>query len=180
MIIASKNIVLIGFMACGKTFTSRELAVRLKRERVSTDELIVQREKRSIADIFAQSGEPYFRQLERQVVADLASRQNLIIDCGGGVARDEVNFNALKKTGISFYLYASPEAIFRRTRGTTDRPLLNVSDPLATIKQLLAERDPFYRKADFLIDSNEDNIGKVVDDVLGILSRSAAGGADRA
>lgn len=177
---ASKNIVLVGFMACGKTFTSRELARRLNRERVSTDEMIVEREKRSIPEIFAQSGEPYFRQVERQVVAEVAARDHLIIDCGGGVARDEVNFSALRTSGISFYLYASPEAIFRRTKGKTDRPLLNVSDPLAKIKELLAERDPHYRKADFLIDSNEDNIGKVVDDILQHLPGFTPRGADRA
>lgn len=165
-----KNIVLVGFMACGKTFTSRELAIRLGRERVSTDELIELKENRTIPQIFAESGEPYFRQIERQVVSEVAARQGLIIDCGGGVAKDEVNFSALKRTGISFYLFASPEAVFRRTRGKTDRPLLNVSDPLAKIRQLLAERDPHYRKADFLIDSNEDNIGKVVDDILKIIS----------
>ena len=60
---SSKNIVLIGFMACGKTFTSRELASRLNRERVSTDDLIEKREGMSIADIFAKKGEPYFRQV---------------------------------------------------------------------------------------------------------------------
>ncbi|MBF0387698.1 MAG: shikimate kinase [Candidatus Omnitrophica bacterium] len=170
MILSTRNIVLIGFMACGKTFTSRELARRLDRERVSTDEMIVQLEQRSIADIFAQSGEPYFREVERRVVASVAARQGLIIDCGGGVARDPVNLQALKATGVSFYLQASPEAIFRRTKGKVDRPLLNVSDPLTTINKLLAERDPHYRQADFLIDSNEDNISQVVNAILAILA----------
>lgn len=180
MLNSTRNIVLVGFMACGKTFTSRELARRLNRERVSTDELIEQREGRSIPDIFSQSGEPYFRQVERQAVAEAAGRENLVIDCGGGVARDPANFSALRKSGIIFYLYASPEAVYRRTRGRTDRPLLNVSDPLAKIKELLAERDPHYRQADFLIDSNEDNINKVVDDILDILSNDSPIGADRA
>ncbi|MEI8012153.1 MAG: shikimate kinase, partial [Candidatus Omnitrophota bacterium] len=103
-----KNIVLVGFMACGKTFTSRELASRLGRDRVSTDELIEVREGRVIKDIFAQSGEPYFRRVEHEVVQDCSGRQGLVIDCGGGVAANEGNFNALKATGISFYLYASP------------------------------------------------------------------------
>ncbi len=165
----NKNIVLVGFMACGKTFTSRELAVRLKRERVSTDELIVAREKRSIADIFAQSGEPYFRQIERDVVRECAGRTGLVIDCGGGVAASDENFNALKATGISFYLNASPEAIHRRTQGKTDRPLLNVDDPMSKIQELLARRDPYYRKADHIVDSSEDNIPKVVDEILRIL-----------
>ena len=167
--LGNKNIVLVGFMACGKTFTSRELAVRLGRERVSTDELIEAQEGRAIADIFAQSGEPYFRDVERQVVLACARRQGLVIDCGGGVAVNEANFNALKTTGVSFYLYASPEAIFRRTRGRTDRPLLNVPDPMEKIKDLLARRDPHYRRADHVVDSSEDNIPKVVDEILRIL-----------
>ncbi|MBF0569517.1 MAG: shikimate kinase [Candidatus Omnitrophica bacterium] len=168
----SRNIVLIGFMASGKTLTSRELASRLGRERVSTDELIVKREGRAIADIFAKSGEPYFRQIEREVVADIAGQKGLVIDCGGGVAASEENFTALKKNGISFYLSTTPESVLRRTKGKTDRPLLNVDDPLDKIKQLLAQRDPHYRKADFIVDSNEDNIGKVVDDILNILSQN--------
>jgi shikimate kinase len=164
-----KNIVLYGFMACGKTTVSRELARRLGRERVSTDERIEQREGRSIPDIFAQAGEPYFRQVEREVVAAAAAGSGLIIDCGGGVAASDVNFDALKHNGVSFYLYASPEAIHRRTRGKTDRPLLNVPDPLAKIRELLAKRDPCYRKADFTVDSNEDNINGVVEAILQIL-----------
>ena len=165
----NKNIVLVGFMACGKTFTSRELAKELGWQRVSTDELIEEREGRLISEIFLVSGEPYFRQLEREIVKECASRSGLVIDCGGGVAAHEESFNALNATGISFYLEASPEAIHRRTKGRTDRPLLNVKDPLAKIKELLAKRDPHYRKAHYVVDSNEDNIGKVVHEILHIL-----------
>lgn len=174
MAVSLRNIVLVGFMACGKTSVSRELAERLDRERVSTDELIEQREGRKISDIFAVSGEPYFRRIEREVVESCACKDALIIDCGGGVAVNEENFNALKRNGITFYLYADPQSIYRRTQGKTDRPLLNVPDPLLKIKQLLAQRDPHYRKADFVVDSNEDNIGKVVNDILAIFSRLPA------
>ncbi len=166
-----KNIVLVGFMASGKTLSSMELAERLNRKRVSTDDLIVKREGRSIPDIFRDSGEPYFRKVEREVVNEAASLRDLVIDCGGGVAANEENLKALKKNGIIFYLYASPESVLRRTKGKTDRPLLNVENPLDKIKQLLAQRDPHYRQADFIVDSNEDNIGKVVDDILNILSK---------
>jgi shikimate kinase len=174
MVKTSKNIVLIGFMASGKTLSSQELAKRLGRERVSTDELIESREGRPIPEIFSRSGEPYFRQVERQVVREVSERSNLVIDCGGGVAENEENFRALKSNGISFYLFATPDSIYRRIKGKTDRPLLNVADPLVKIKELLAQRDPHYRKADFLVDSNEDNIGKVVDDILGILQKHHA------
>jgi shikimate kinase len=170
----NKNIVLVGFMACGKTFTSRELAQQLGLKRVSTDELIEEREGRSITQIFLVSGEPYFREREREIVKECAAKSGLVIDCGGGVAADEANFNALNATGISFYLEASPEAIHRRTKGRTDRPLLNVKDPLKKIKELLAKRDPHYRKAHYVVDSNEDNIGKVVHEILYILQTHRA------
>jgi len=169
MSIPLQNIVLVGFMASGKTFTSKELARRLGMERVSTDDLIVDREKMPITDIFAQKGEPYFREIERAVVRECARRRGLVIDCGGGVAAFDENWAALRPNSISFYLYAAPESVHRRTKGKTDRPLLNVDDPLSKIKELLAKRDPHYRKADFVVDSNEDNIGKVVHAIISIL-----------
>jgi len=171
MLKMNKNIVLIGFMASGKTLSSKELARRLKRKRVSTDELIAEREKKSIAEIFAQSGEPYFRKLEREVVHEIAAQKNLVIDCGGGVVTDPENLQALKANGIVFFLEAAPEAVYRRIKGQKNRPLLNVADPLDKIKTLLAERDPHYRMAHHVVDSNDDNIGKVVDDILNILSQ---------
>jgi shikimate kinase len=171
MLKMDKNIVLIGFMASGKTLSSHELAKRLNRERVSTDELIEEREGRTIAEIFARSGEPYFRQLEHEIVREIAVQKNLVIDCGGGVVTNEENLKALKAHGIVFFLEATPEAIYRRVKGMKDRPLLNVADPLQKIKELLAQRDPHYRKAHHVVDSNEDNIGKVVDDILNILSK---------
>jgi shikimate kinase len=171
MLKTEKNIVLVGFMASGKTLSSKELAERLGRERVSTDELIEQKEARSVREIFSKSGEPYFRQLEKDAVRELSARRNLVIDCGGGVFANADNINALKASGICFYLYASPESVYRRTKGKTDRPLLNVEDPLEKIRKLLAERDPHYRMAHHVVDSNDDNIGKVVDDILKILSK---------
>ncbi len=167
--ILSQNIVLVGFMASGKTLSSKEIAIRLGRERVSTDDLIVEHEQMPITEIFAKKGEAYFRDVERAVVRDCAARSGLVIDCGGGVAVFEENWAALKPNGVSFYLYASPESVLRRTKGKTDRPLLNVEDPLSKIKELLAKRDPHYRKADFVVDSNEDDIGKVVNVILALL-----------
>jgi len=83
------------------------------------------------------------------------------------------NFNALNKTGISFYLQASPKPS-STTQGKKDRPLLNVDDPLAKIQELLARRDPHYRKANYVVDSNEDDIGKVVHEILRIIKNHVA------
>ncbi len=164
-----KNIVLIGFMACGKTMVSRQLAGALGRERVSTDEMIEAQEGCSVRDIFSRFGEEHFRSLEQEAVRSCAARKGLVIDCGGGVIMNKENLRLLKATGIVFFLNASPEAIYRRTKGRSDRPLLNVDDPLKKIKELLAVRDPHYRQAQYIVDSNDDDIGKVAHEILHIL-----------
>lgn len=80
-----KNIILIGMMGCGKTTVGRLLAQALGRELVDTDEAIERREGRSISDIFAQEGEPYFRDLEAALCQELAQRDGLAVACGGGL-----------------------------------------------------------------------------------------------
>ncbi len=169
MALGNKNIVFIGFMACGKTMISREVARRLGMRRVSTDELIEEREGLPITQIFARSGEAYFRRVEAAVVKECAALSGVVIDCGGGVAMNEENMQALNATGVTFYLNASPEAIYRRTKGRTDRPLLNVPNPLARIKELLAVRDPHYRKAQHVVDSSNDDVARVAHGILLIL-----------
>lgn len=167
----NKNIILIGFMASGKTKASKEIALRLERRRVSTDELIAQKQGSSIKQVFEEKGEKYFREIESAVVKECCLLKNIVLDCGGGVVLNEENMKFLKESGIVFYLFASPENIFRRTKGRTDRPLLNVENPLEKIKELLASRDPYYRQADYLVDSNQDNIERVVDEIISIYSQ---------
>ena len=96
----NKNIALVGFMGCGKTAVSRLLSKHLRSQLVSTDELIIQREKLSIAEIFTAKGEPYFRELERKIIAELAQETGLVIDCGGGIALQEENIKNLKHIGF--------------------------------------------------------------------------------
>ncbi len=158
-----KNIALIGFMGSGKTTVACALAKKLQRKLVSTDEIIVKAEQCSIADIFALKGEAYFRGLERKVVAQLAQEINLVIDCGGGIVLQEENMVHLKKQGIIVYLKASIDVLHERTKKETHRPLLNVSDPQAKIKELLLKREPFYANADYTIDTSEKSVSEVVD-----------------
>lgn len=151
----SKNIVLIGFMGVGKSLAAQHLAVKLQLEVVSTDDLIVKQEGRPITEIFKDKGEAYFRALETQVVRALADRQNIIIDCGGGIALNSENIEHLKKNGIVFYISADADEIYKNVKDQKHRPLLNTPDPKGQIEALLATRRPYYEKAaDYIIDGN--------------------------
>lgn len=162
----NKNIILLGFMGSGKSCTSQKLGDLLKREVVSTDKLIEQKEGKTIADIFKEKGEAYFRQLEREIVSTISSQRNRIVDCGGGVVADPVNIEALRKNGTLIYLSASPEFLYKNIQRTKKRPLLNVENPLAKIRELLAQREKFYQKADIILDTNNKTIDEIAGDVL--------------
>ncbi len=167
------NIVLIGFMGAGKSLLSQRLSVRLNWTVLSTDDLIVKREGRPITDIFAQSGEPYFRAVEKKVVSDIARKDEIIIDCGGGVVLDPENLAVLKQKGVVFYLSATPEKIYQRIKDQTHRPLLNVPDPLARLEELLAKRQAFYEQADYTIDTNDNDWQRVCEEIEMIMSERA-------
>ena len=157
-------------MGAGKTVAANELAKRLKRMVFSTDLLIEQKEGKSIAEIFKVNGEDYFRRQEEAVVADLSKKDNLIIDCGGGVFLNPKNRKSLKKNGLTFYLAASPEVVHQRTRNSRQRPLLNTSDPKKVIKDLLAKREQFYKQADHTIDTDGKTNEQVCNEIEEILS----------
>ncbi|MCB8926132.1 MAG: shikimate kinase [Ardenticatenaceae bacterium] len=131
-------------MGTGKTTVGKLLAARLQRPFLDTDALIVERDGRAIADIFAQDGEAAFRALERTVARELAQQQGLIIATGGRLMLDEANAAALSATGRVFCLTAVPETILVRVQGNAKRPLLNVPNPAQRIAELLAERREGY------------------------------------
>ncbi|MBU0468836.1 MAG: shikimate kinase [Candidatus Omnitrophica bacterium] len=170
MRVDNKNIAFVGFMASGKSSVSKELSLALDKEMVSSDDLIVEKEGRSIKDIFERSGEEYFRKLEVDVIQEVSKKENVIIDCGGGVVMNPVNVENLKKNGVLVYLSISPELVYARIKGTKDRPLLNVEDPVAKIKELLEHRRPFYEKADFIIKVDNKVIGEVCQEILELLN----------
>jgi shikimate kinase/3-dehydroquinate synthase len=138
------NIVLTGFMGTGKSSVGRLLAARLGYGFVDTDELIVARDGRTIADIFRESGEETFRQWEATIAQELSQAEGLVIATGGRLMVDEVNAAALQQNGRVFCLTAEPEEIIARLDGDERRPLLNVADPAAQIRRLLAARKEAY------------------------------------
>ena len=148
-----ENIALIGFMGTGKTTVGHALASLLHFQMIDTDEWIEKRAGLTISQIFEQHGEPTFRQYEREVVAQLGNRTRLVIASGGGLAANAANLASLKEHALVVCLWASPEAIWQRVRHQSHRPLLQDPNPLAKIIRLLAQREPFYRKADVLVNT---------------------------
>jgi len=156
-------------MGAGKTVVGQALANRLGLGFLDLDEVIEQREKRPIAQIFQESGEAYFRQLEKSLVTEFSRKENLVIACGGGVVLDQDNIINLKQKGIVVYLKAGPEVILERTKGYLYRPLLNVPDPKKKIEELLNFREPLYQQADFIVDTSMKDISQVVEEIIKII-----------
>lgn len=167
-----KNIVLVGFMGTGKTAVAKMLARELNLTYVSIDALIEEREKRPIKDIFRDSGEPYFRKLEKDVVREVSAKCSQVIDTGGGVVLDQENMDALRSGGTLVCLWASPETVHERTSRAKNRPLLNVEDPLERIKELLDIRRPYYEKAVFHVRTDGESVSGVVNKIKNILQES--------
>jgi len=156
------NIILVGFMGAGKSVVGKKLAAKLNKDFVESDDMIEAREKMPIRDIFEKKGEPYFRRVEKEVIKEASSRKNVVISAGGGAIVDEENFNNLKNSGTLICLKASPDTILKRTKDLKTRPLLNVPDPKKRIEELLKKREPYYNKANFIIDTDNLSIEQVV------------------
>lgn len=167
-----RNIVLVGFMGSGKTTIATAIANKLNMRYVSTDDMIEEREKRTINEIFTKLGEEYFRDRESAVIKEVSGMDNVVIDAGGGAVLREENVSALKSRGILICLTADEETIMERTKKYKHRPLLDVEDPKRKIRELLARRAPFYAKADYTIDTGKLTIGQVVDKIIEIVEKA--------
>ena len=160
------NLALIGFMGTGKSSVGRFCAAHLRYELVDTDDLIEKRVGKPITEIFAQEGEAAFREIERQLVAEMTTWRRTIIATGGGLAANEANLASLKEHSLVVCLWASPEEIWERVRDQAHRPLLQGPDPLGKIRALLEQRTPFYRQADVLVNTGMRSAREVAQQVL--------------
>ncbi len=153
----NKNIALIGFMGSGKTLVAKKLGELFDWEVISIDALIIEKEGKAIGDIFAESGQSYFRQLEKDFLKQAVERQSVIIDGGGGIILDEANRTLLKEKCVVIHLSASADVIYERIKDETHRPLVNVDDPKTKIEELLEKRQSFYAQADYVIKTDHKN-----------------------
>jgi shikimate kinase len=150
---APHNLALIGFMGTGKTSVGRLVADRLQFDFLDTDDCIETKAGKTISRIFAEDGEVAFRKFELEVVQSFEPRRNIVIATGGGLAANPGCLASMKAHALIVCLWASPETIWDRVRHQTHRPLLLTEDPQGRIRQLLAQRDPFYRQADLLLNT---------------------------
>lgn len=148
-------------MGTGKSSVGRALAYHFRFDFVDTDELIVKLAGKSISEIFEQDGEPTFRKLESEIVSELYQLSGAVISTGGGLGADGDHLANLKAHALTVCLWASPDTIYERVRQSSHRPLLNLEDPLARIKELLGERQSVYKKADLLISTELRNVKEV-------------------
>ncbi|MCD6506286.1 shikimate kinase [Candidatus Poribacteria bacterium] len=162
------NIILVGFMGTGKTAVGRKLSHILRYPLIDTDDLIEEEIGVSIPEIFNRFGEPFFREVESQVVERVSKLDAHVISTGGGVVLREENLKNLRRNGIIFCLNATPEEIWRRVSSESHRPLLNAPDPMGRIRKLLARRAPFYAKADFQIETTGRSIEEITEEILKI------------
>jgi shikimate kinase len=152
-----QNIILVGFMGSGKSRIGRELARSTGWPLVDTDAEVQRRAGKAIHRIFAEDGEAAFRALERQAVAQACQGAGQIIAVGGGAFVDPDNRRLMLEGGLVFCLSARPETLHRRVAGSSAeaRPLLAGADPLARIKDLLAERAEVYAQAHHTIETDD-------------------------
>jgi shikimate kinase len=162
------NLVLIGYRGTGKSTVGRLLAARLGRELVSTDAEIVKRAQCTIPEIVAQDGWEYFRDLESDICRELAGRDQLVIDTGGGAILRPQNVEALKKNGTVFWLTASVETIAKRIGSDNQRPSLTGTKSFVDeVQDVSRERAPKYQSAaDHVISTDNRSINQLVETLL--------------
>jgi shikimate kinase len=165
-------IILIGLPGSGKSTVGRQLARKLSASFMDSDVVIEQRLGCSIREYFEREGEQAFRDVEAQVLADLAmpsadSAAVRVLATGGGAVLREGNRRVLKAAGRVVYLRSSPEDLYKRLRHDRNRPLLQVGDPMQRLRDLYAMRDPLYREtAHFQIETGRPSVATLVNMIL--------------
>lgn len=160
------NLYLIGMMGSGKTTIAQRLAKQLGYQFFDTDALIEQVAGDSITNIFANSGEAAFRDLETQVLSEICAYTKLAIATGGGIVVRPKNWSFLHH-GITIWLDVPVDELYHRIRGSTQRPLLQTPDPKAQLQALLDQRQALYAQADIRVEvAPTDSPDQVVQTVL--------------
>lgn len=161
------NIVLIGFMGCGKSTISKALRRFFSMDVIEMDEVIAEQEGMSIPEIFEIHGEQYFRDAETQLLKDLQNQKNVVISCGGGTAMREVNVVEMKKNGKVVLLTAKPETVLERVKNSHDRPLLENNKNVDFIAELMNKRRAKYEAAaDIIIETDGKSSLEICEEII--------------
>lgn len=163
-----KNIILIGFMACGKSSVGRRLSQAIDLEFLDTDSLIEQKTGTSISDIFSTQGEPAFRTMETECLKELINREGgaFVLSVGGGLPIREENRRLLSQIGTVIYLRVTPDTVFMRVRNDKSRPLLQTTNPRGRIMDMMNARKQFYEDAaDYVLEADNKSFEAIIDEI---------------
>lgn len=156
------NIILVGFMGCGKSTLGKELAIKFSMDFVDMDGLIEKQEKKSITQIFRDHGEGYFRELETKLLHSFKNQKNLVISTGGGTPCFNDNMTIINSLGQSVYIDLPPKVLRNRLQHEKSvRPLiaeLSSDELLSFIEHKLEERLPFYQKSTVVFDPQSEDL----------------------
>ena len=161
------KILFTGTMGAGKSTVGRHLARRLALPFVDSDHVIEQRLGCPIRQYFEQEGEESFRDVEEAVIDDLSRADRVVLSTGGGAVLRPGSRRRLHERSQVVYLKSTPDELFRRLRHDRNRPLLQVADPLARLRDLYAIRDPLYREtAHFTIETGRPSVATLVNMIV--------------
>ena len=176
--LGARPVVLVGMMWAGKSTVGRRLAARLRLPFLDADiEIEAAHAGMTIPEIFAEHGEPYFRDGEVRVIARLLDSGPSVLATGGGAVMREETRQRIHDKAVSIWLRADADVILRRVKRRADRPLLQTEDPAATIGRLIDLRHPVYQLADITIASRDVPHEKIVDECITALYDRLCGGA---
>ncbi|MBR1777634.1 MAG: shikimate kinase [Alphaproteobacteria bacterium] len=158
----NRTLFLVGMMGCGKSSIGRRLARIYSLPFIDADQEIEKAGGADICYLFKRYGEEDFRRVEERIMARLLNGKKCILASGGGAFLSEATRKTVKEKAVSVFLDAHIDAIIRNTAGRTHRPLLNVDNPQAVIRELLEKRRPFYEQADISIKYKEETMGQLL------------------
>jgi len=165
-IIPSKNVVLIGFMGCGKSTIGKYLSKKIEFDYLDVDKFIEEKHDHTINYIFNKYGEKYFRKIESEAIHEISTNNNSVISTGGGVVKNQSNIDDLNQNGIIVYLKASVKQIIENIGDDLNRPLLQTENKHETITKLLEQRKDLYEKAaKVIVNVDGKSINEIVEEI---------------
>lgn len=168
------NVILCGFMGCGKSTVGTLLAEKLNYTFLDSDKVIEQREKMTVSEIFAVQGEGYFRAVETAALTDLCKQNSQVIATGGGAVLNPLNADTLRDNGTVFFLDVTPETVLRRLKDDTSRPLLQKHDKESAVRELMNIRRPIYIKHSHYTINGNQNPEAVLQEIIEILNTKSS------